>query len=133
VARYDTYGSGYSDRLPGMPPTDPHAYGTAQGSAGAGADGAEQIQNMAANLAAQSDTRPLIVPVQDTLAAGVVVDVHPTDTEVGGQTGLYQGSEGQPIMGGVANSHFGDSGAGEGHANHFRHPNADSDRPAGHA
>jgi hypothetical protein len=131
MGSYDTFNSGYQDRLPGMPPTDPHAYGTAQGSAGAGADGAQQIFDVAANLAAQSATHPFIVPVQDTFAAGVSVDVHPTDTEVGGQAGLYQGSEGQQITGGVPNSHFGDSGAGEGGYGHFRHPNAQSNRPVG--
>lgn len=132
MASYDTFNSGHMDQLPGMAPRDPHGWGTAPGSAGAGADGAEQIMDMAANLAATSKDRPLVVPVQDTLSAGVRVPVHPTDVLVGPQVDLYSGQAGALIDGGVAHEHFGRTGAGEGGYGHFKHPNAESYRPEGH-
>jgi hypothetical protein len=106
-----------------MSPRDPHSWGTAQGTAG-GQDGREQAVNEAANLAAESVDRPLVTSVQDTLAMGVRVPVEPTDVLVGGQTGLYSGREGDVISGGGPHALWGDTGAGEGHAGHFRHPNA---------
>jgi hypothetical protein len=134
MARYDTFGSGYQDRLPGMSPTDVHGYGTAQGSAGAGADGAGEQFDLAANLASQSDTNPLIVPVQDSVAMGVHVPVHEADTLVGGQEGLYNGDAPDLTFGGVGTKQFGTGGTfqpGGDRYGHFAHPNADSGRPVG--
>jgi hypothetical protein len=111
---------------------------TAQGSVGAGADGAEQIWDTAANLASESTTRPYIVPVQDSTALGKQVPVGYDDSLVGGQTGLYNGHAPDQIFGGVGTQQFGADGTyqpGRGRAGHFRHPNglaaegADEGRP----
>jgi hypothetical protein len=128
MGSYDTHGSGYTDKLAGQAPRDPHGWGTAPGSGGTGADGSAQIWDTAANLASESVTRPLITAVQDTLVLGEFADVTPTDTLVGGQTGLYAGHEGNSeIFGGVPAEQFGpgaDYRPANGHAGHFRHPNS---------
>jgi hypothetical protein len=123
MSAYDTAGSGYTEKLPGIPTYTTQQSGAA-GSPGAGTDGAEQAWQMAANLASQGTTRVLITSVQDSLVNSAFQDVRPTDVLVGGQVGLYSGNAGDVLSGGIPHELYGQTGAGHGQAVTPHHPNA---------
>jgi hypothetical protein len=86
--------------------------------------GAAGEPSTAPPVPASGPDRPLVTSPYGAYYNASSFHVSPLDTLAGAQAGLYQGDDPDPMMGGITGDQVGKSGAGEGHANHFAHPNS---------